>query len=175
MKLKYQWFLGGRAMFYISIVLIIFLICSFVITYIVDPITVSIIKTAKPDTGVIKEISQEYIKSLDITIDKPIVYRFVKYRHNESDTVDNVLLGTFHEWNGTYYIDICLDLLLFKDALNNTIKHETRHLIVKYLRDEKIIDLTKYTEEIAYEKDIYYNNLFNSGIYLLKQGQKNGQ
>ena len=59
--------------------------------------------------------------------------------------------------------------------LNDTIKHETRHLIVEYLRDEQIIDLTEYTEEIAYEKNIHYNNLFNSGVYLLKQEQKNGQ
>lgn len=174
MKLKYQWLLGGRVMFYISIVLMIFLICSFVATYIVDPITVSNTKTAKPDTGIIEEVSQGYIKSLGITINKPIVYRFVKYKYNESNTADDILLGTFHEWNGTYYIDICSDLLLLEDVINDTIKHETRHLIIEYLRDEKIIDLTKYTEEIAYEKDIHYNNLFNSGIYLLKQEQKNG-
>lgn len=175
MKLKYQWFLGGRVMFYISIILMVFLICSFIVTYIVDPITVSSTKTVKPDTGIIEEISQEYIKSLEITIDKPIVYRFVKYKYNESDTVNDILLGTFHEWNGKYYIDICSDILLLEDMLNDTIKHETRHLIVDYLRDKKIIDLTKYTEEIAYEKNIHYNNLFDSGVYLLKQEQKNGQ
>lgn len=175
MKLKYQWFLGGRVMFYVSIILMVFLICSFTVAYIVDPITISSTITTEPDTGVIEEISREYIKSLEIVIDKPIVYRFVKYKYNESDTVDDILLGTFHEWNGAYYIDICSDLLLFKDMLNDTIKHETRHLIVEYLRDEQIIDLTEYTEEIAYEKNIHYNNLFNSGVYLLKQEQKNGQ
>ena len=82
MKLKYQWFLGGRVMFCVSIILMVFLICSFTVAYIVDPITISSTITTEPDTGVIKEISQEYIKSLEIVIDKPIVYRFVKYKYN---------------------------------------------------------------------------------------------
>ena len=42
-------------------------------------------------------------------------------------------------------------------------------MIVEYLKDEKIIDLTKYTEEIASQNNEYYNNLFNSGVYLLKE------
>lgn len=175
MKLKYQWFLGGRVMFYVSIILMIFLLCSFVVTYIVDPITVFSTRTVKPDTGVIEEVAQEYMKSLGVTIDKPVVYRFVKYKYNELDTVDDVLLGTFHEWNRKYYIDISSDLLSHESILNATIKHETRHLIIAYLKDKKIIDLIKYTEEIAYEKDSHYDDLFNSGIYLLKQEQKNGQ
>ena len=40
------------------------------------------------------------------------------------------------------------------------------------MRDKKIIDLVKYTEEIAQEKNTYYNHLFDSGIYLLKEKEK---
>ena len=40
---------------------------------------------------------------------------------------------------------------------------------------KKIIDLTKYTEEITQWENAYYNNLFNSGVYLLKEKEnKNG-
>ena len=57
--------------------------------------------------------------------------------------------------------------------LEEIVIHETRHLVVEYLKDEKIIDLTKYTEEIAQCENSYYNNLFDSGIYLLKERDKN--
>ena len=110
-----------------------------------------------------------------IVIDKPIVYRFVRYRdkfHIEDiDAKKDVLLGTFHEWNGVYYIDISVDLYKMY-LLDSVVVHETRHMIVEYLRDEKIIDFTNYTEEIASEKNSHYNNLFEQGIYLLKEYQK---
>ena len=110
-----------------------------------------------------------------ITIDRPIIYRFVRYRNNaDAEDIDpkkEVLLGTFHEWNGTYYIDISVDLYKMY-SLDSVIIHETRHMIVEYLRDEKIIDLTNYTEEIASEKNIHYNNLFEQSIYLLKEKLK---
>ena len=102
-----------------------------------------------------------------ITVDKPIVYRFVYYKHNDV-TDDKILLGTFHEWNGTYYIDISADLYKM-DKLNEIVIHEMRHMIVEYLKDKKIIDLTKYTEEIAGQKDVYYDSLFDSGVYLLRE------
>ena len=57
--------------------------------------------------------------------------------------------------------------------LEEIVIHETRHLVVEYLKDEKIIDLTKYTEEIAQHDNSYYNSLFNNGIYLLKERDKN--
>ena len=41
--------------------------------------------------------------------------------------------------------------------------------------NEKIIDLTEYTEEIAQEKNETYNNLFNYGVKLLKEEQNNGK
>ena len=102
-----------------------------------------------------------------ITVDKPIVYRFVYYKHNDV-TDDKILLGTFHEWNGTYYIDISADLYKM-NKLNEIVIHEMRHMIVEYLKDKKIIDLTKYTEEIAGQKDVYYDSLFDSGVYLLRE------
>lgn len=107
-----------------------------------------------------------------IVINKPIVYRFVKYNEGAYGikVKDKVLLGTFHEWNNTYYIDI--SFTLYEDeTLKDIVIHETRHMIVQYLRDEDIIDLTKYTEEIAYNENVYYNNIFDSGVYLLKNSQ----
>ena len=121
----------------------------------------------------IKEISEIYVKSLGIKIDKPIVYRFVKYSNNSKiKSKDEVLLGTFHKWNGTYYIDISVDLYKMS-TLASVVIHETRHMIVEYLKEENIINLDKYTEEIAQEKNNYYNNLFDSGVYLLKKSQEN--
>lgn len=99
----------------------------------------------------------------------PITYRFVYYKYNET-AEDELLLGTFHEWNKTYYIDISADLYKM-NLLDEIVIHETRHMIVEYLKDEKIIDLTKYTEEIASQNNEYYNNLFDSGVYLLKEGE----
>lgn len=99
----------------------------------------------------------------------PITYRFVYYKYNE--TAENeMLLGTFHEWNETYYIDISADLYKM-NLLDEIVIHETRHMIVEYLKDEKIINLVKYTEEIASKKDCYYCSLFDSGVYLLKNSQ----
>ena len=110
-----------------------------------------------------------------ITIDKPIVYRFVRYRNDidieNLDPQQKVLLGTFHEWNDTYYIDILVDLREMH-SLESVVIHETKHMIVEYLRDEKVIDLTDYTEEIASEKNIHYDTLFEQGVYLLKENQK---
>jgi hypothetical protein len=54
-------------------------------------------------------------------------------------------------------------------VLNETVIHETKHLIVEYLKDKKIIDLSKYTENIAYEEDEQDNNLFEDGVFLLRQ------
>lgn len=78
-----------------------------------------------------------------------------------------ILLGTFHEWNDVYYIDISIDLYKIS-GLESTVIHETRHMLVQELKNEKIIDLTKYTEEIAQNNNEYYNNLFDSAIDLLK-------
>ena len=48
-------------------------------------------------------------------------------------------------------------------------------MIVQELKNEEIIDLTEYTEEIAQEKNEIYNNLFNCGVKLLKEEQENGE
>lgn len=48
-------------------------------------------------------------------------------------------------------------------------------MVVQYLKDKHIIDLTKYTEEIAYDENVYYDNMFSSGVYLLKNSQSNGE
>ena len=98
----------------------------------------------------------------------------MRYRDNgfEADPGTNILLGSFHEWNGKYYIDISIDLYN-NFSLHDTVIHETRHMIVNYLKDEKIIDLDKYTEEIAQRKSYHYNVMFDSGVYLLKKLQEN--
>lgn len=169
-KLKWQWFLGGRIMFWVSIIIFIVLIIEFVITYIIDPTSCLYITKYKIDPASIEKVSQSYVDSLGITIDKPIEYSFVRYRDKgyEANPGEEILLGTFHEWNGVYYINISIDL--YKDSLlDDIVIHETRHMIVEYLKDKKIIDLTKYTEEIAQRKNIYYNDLFNSGVHLLKE------
>lgn len=179
MKLNWQWFLGGRFMFWVSLIVFILLVIMFVstftFTYFVDLTSISNIKVQDVDTTVIKDLSESYVKTCEITIDTPIVYRFVKYNKDAYDTNsdETILLGTFHEWNDTYYIDISIDLKDTPDELADIVEHETRHMIVDYLKDTNIIDLEKYTEEIAQKKNIYYNELFNSGIYLLKELQIN--
>lgn len=113
------------------------------------------------------------LKIYGITVDIPVVYRFVNYKYNET-AEDELLLGTFHEWSNTYYIDISAGLYNMS-LLDEIVIHETRHMIVEYLKDKKIIDLTKYTEEIASQKNSHYNNLFDSSVYLLlKEENWNG-
>lgn len=173
-KLKWQWFLGGRIMFWVSIIIFIVLIIGFVITYVIDPTSSLYMTKYEIDPESIEEASQSYVDGLGITIDKPIEYCFVRYRDKgyKANPGDEILLGTFHEWNGVYYINISVDL--YKSSLlDDIVIHETRHMIVEYLKDKKIIDLTKYTEKIAQGEDIYYNNLFNSGVYLLKERDNN--
>ena len=173
MKIKWQWFLGGQTMFWIASVLVIVLVLGIVVTYVIDPTTSIYMEVQSIDETSIKEMSESYVKNLGITISKPISYRFVKYQHEDSfkkrkSGPETVLLGTFHEWNGTYYIDISANLY-HMNMLYEIVKHETRHMIVQELKNEKIIDLTKYTEEIAQEKDEVYNNLFNYSVQLLKK------
>lgn len=64
MKLKWQWFLGGTLMFWVSIVIFVFLIFAIAFTYLVDPITLTEMKIQNIDTSSIKEISKEYVNSL---------------------------------------------------------------------------------------------------------------
>ena len=170
MKIKWQWFIGGRVMFWVSLIMIIGLILGFLLTYVVDPTKKIYMKEQSVDPISIKNISEQYVRCLGIEIDKPIVYRFVRYNTREYDENEEILLGTFHEWNNIYYINISVDLYK-TTALNDIVIHETRHMLVEYMRDKKILDLSKYTEEIAQEKDESYNNLFNSGMYLLKEHQ----
>lgn len=59
MKLKWQWFLGGSLMFWVSIV-----IFAIVFTYLVDPIMLTEMKIQNIDTTSIEEISEEYVNSL---------------------------------------------------------------------------------------------------------------
>ena len=170
MKIKWQWFVGGRVMFWVSLIMIIGLILGFITSYVVDPTKKIYMKEQSIDPVSIKNISEQYVRCFDVEIDKPIVYRFVRYSTRVYDEDEEILLGTFHEWNDTYYIDISVDLYK-TTALNDTVIHETRHMLVEYMRDKKILDLSKYTEEIAQEKDERYNNLFNCGMYLLKEHQ----
>ena len=172
-EIKWQWFLGGRIMFWVSIVIFIVLIIGFVATYVIDPTSSLYMTKYKIDPASIEKLSQSYVDGLGITIDKPVEYSFVRYKDKgyNANPGEEIVLGTFHEWNGVYYINISVDL--YKGSLlDDIVIHETRHMIVEYLRDKKIIDLTKYTEEIAQGENTYYNNLFNSGVYLLKEKEK---
>lgn len=172
MKLKWQWFLGGRIMFWISIIMFFVLIIGFALTYIIDIITYFNMKVQKTDITPIKEVSEAYVKDLGITVDRPIIYRFVKYNYNNKPNPDEqVLFGTFHEWNGKYYIDISVDLYKMY-MFEEIVLHETRHMLVEYLKDKKIIDLSKYSEDIALNNDSCWNNLFDDAIYALKKSQK---
>ena len=177
MKIKWQWFLGGRTMFWIASVLLIAFIFIFITTYIIDPTTRIYMKVLSIDETSIEKISESYIKNLGITISKPVSYRFVKYRYEKSfdeSGIEMILLGMFHEWNDCYYIDIS-DKLYNGNMLSEIVRHETRHMIVQELKNKKIIDLTKYSEEIAQEKNETYNNLFDYGVKLLKEEQLNGK
>ena len=170
MKIKWQWFIGGRVMFWVSLIMIIGLILGFVLTYVIDPTKKIYMKEQSIDPVSIKNISEQYVRGFNVEVDKPIVYRFVRYSTRVYNEDEEILLGTFHEWNDTYYIDISVDLYK-TTALSSTVVHETRHMLVEYMRDKKILDLSKYTEEIAQEKDERCNNLFNCGMYLLKEHQ----
>ena len=178
MKLKWQWFLGGRCMFWIAIVTQVILALVILMGYVVDPLTTfSMNEQEEIDPTPIKNISNAFVASYDVKIDKPVVYRFVKFTCNQ-DKDDNpakeVLLGTFHEWNSKYYIDISADLNE-TSLLNYVVIHETKHLLVQQMKTKKIIDLTKYTEEIARGNDSYYNELFDGAVHLLKLSQKENE
>ena len=83
MKIKWQWFLGGQTMFWIASILLIVLVFAIVVTYIIDPTTSIYMKVQSIDETSIKEMSESYVKSLGITMSKPISYRFVKYQHDD--------------------------------------------------------------------------------------------
>lgn len=170
MKIKWQWFIGGRNMFWISIVMMVGLVLGFLATYIINPTEKIYMKEQSIDSISIKNISEQYVRCFGVDVDKPIVYRFVRYSTRAYNEEEEVLLGTFHEWNNTYYIDISVDLYK-TSSLNRIVIHETRHMLVEYMRNKGVIDLSKYTEEIAQEEDECYNNLFNCGMKLLKEKQ----
>ena len=167
MKLNWRLFLGGPVMFWLTIALFIFLVVVFILTYFVDATALANIRPQGIDTSSISEISEEYVKNLGVVINKPIEYKYVRFKYNDKFE-DEILLGTFHEWNETYYINISADLYKM-DSLKEIVIHETRHMLVEFLNDENIINLIKYTEEIAQGNNTYYNNLLDSGIYLWKK------
>lgn len=159
-------------MFWVVILMMIFLVSGFVLTYVLDPSLIAYIRLRKDlDPSVIEQISETYIQTYGVNINnKKIIYRFVHYTHNDKD-LDTTLLGTFHEWNNTYYIDIS-ERLYNSDKLSEIVIHETRHMLVKCLKDKNIIDLYEYTEDIAQENNYYYNNLFDNALYLLRTQQE---
>ena len=174
--INWQLFLASRSLFWISVVLLVIYILIFVFSYIIDPTRLTTMKVKKDkDPSTIKSVSEQYVENLDIKIDMPIKYRFVEYKQNaKAGPEDEVYLGSFHEWNGTYYIDIAVEADT-KYLFEKTVIHETRHMIVEYLKDKKIINLEKYTEEIAEKKGYYYNTAFDIGVCLLKKEIKDGK
>ena len=173
--INWRLFAGGRVMFWVSLIMIFVCVVLFILTYYVDPLALINLKEQSVDPSSIQEISEEYVNGLGIEIDKPISYRFVRYindRGYEAEAGETIVLGTFHVWNGTYYVDISVDLYRLDETLKHTVIHETRHMIVEYLKAKQIVNLDKYTEEIAQEKDANYNNLFDSGVHLLKMQQE---
>lgn len=176
MNLKWQWFLGGKDMFWVSLTVFLIFVLTFVFTYVIDPVTIITMAKQPLSSSDIKDISEEYVSNLGVEIVHPIKYRFVRYKdggYEGTDFGDEVLLGTFHEWNGVYYIDISVDMYKNK-RLKEVVVHETRHMLVEYMKDEKIINLVKYTEEIAEGDNLNFNELFNIGINLLKE-KENGK
>ena len=66
MKIKWQWFLGGKVMFWVSIIIFIILIFSFIMTYIID-LTSSLYMTKyKINPVSIEEISKDVGRALEI-------------------------------------------------------------------------------------------------------------
>lgn len=161
-------------MFWLMLILLAWYMFSFLSLYVIDIVTVLNMRVQKIDTTSIETISKNYIKNeYGITVNKPIVYRFVKYKYDKGSKAkpgEQILLGTFHKWNGKYYIDISVDLYNMS-ALESTVIHETRHLLVEYLKDEKIINLEKYSEQIA-QQNSYFNNIFDNSMELLKNKDK---
>lgn len=158
-------------MFWVLLIIIIFSIVLLIFNYGIDIITIFNMRVQNVDTDLIQTYSESYINNLGIVIDVPVKYRFVRYLYDDGFKAEDneiITLGTFHEWHDTYYIDISVDL--YKDLmLEPTVIHETRHMIVEYLRDQGIIDLDQYSEEIAEQTNPDYNTLFNVGIEILKQ------
>lgn len=157
-------------MFCVSLFLLFLLFFAFLFTYVIDLTGLIHSERQISDAHSIKIISEDYVNSFGIEVDMPIKYNFVKYRA-WTTSKDGVLLGTFHEWNGAYYIDISADIddmSVFED----TVKHETRHMLVEYLKDQKIIDLTNYTEQIARNNSEFYNDIFNKFMGLLNMKQE---
>lgn len=136
------------------------LIC-FLYTFVIDVTNFySIQEFTDADTSHIRDVSEEYLSTFGITdISYPIRYNFVKFKQP--------VLGTFHEWNHTYFINISTDIET-EDTLRSTVIHETRHLIVQHLKNQNIIDLTAYTEEIASYENDWFSRLFIDAIYLHK-------
>ena len=64
MKIKWQWFLGGRVMFWISIVMFLVAIIGFTLIYIVDITTLLTMKVQNIDEISIRIISEKYVESL---------------------------------------------------------------------------------------------------------------
>lgn len=173
--MKWQWFVGGEDMFWISLTVFLLFVIAFVATYIIDPVACFCMSRQDIDSRTIQKISEEYVSDLGVSVDYPIEYNFVRYSDGgyKAKSGEEILLGTFHEWNGKYYIDISVDL--YKGALlKEVVIHETRHMLVEYMKDEKIINLTKYTEEIAEQESSHFCELFNNGIHLLKE-KENGE
>lgn len=172
MKIKWQWYVGGRVMFWTMIISIVLMVLCFIVACIIDPVSTVYMKKQSVNPTSIQLMSENYVRECGITIDRPITYSFARYHDKGylADPGEVILLGTFHEWNDTYCINISVDLYK-SPILERIVIHETRHMIVEYLKDKKIIDLSKYTEEIAQEQDTYYNNLFDAGVYLLRQSQ----
>lgn len=62
--MKWQWFVGGKVMCWITFSLIILLILTFTVTYVIDPITITNMKVQKTDITAIKDCSEAYVKDL---------------------------------------------------------------------------------------------------------------
>lgn len=146
---------------------IILLLEWLTVTHMVNVNSFAYTVTDDRDKTVIENISQEYLNSLELTMDKPIVYNFVKYKETATDPLDLVTLGSFYEWDNKYYINISSNIVSER-RLREVIIHETRHMVVEYLKNNDILDLSDYTEEIAQGTNKCYNALFFSAVDVAK-------
>ena len=69
----------------------------------IDPVLlISCHKTDK-NTNEIKQLTEQYLNELGVTIDKPIEYRYVKYIGSERK---KLTAGTFHVYKNKYVISV---------------------------------------------------------------------
>ena len=65
MRLKWQWFTGGKVMFWLALILIVVLVIGFTTNYVINPTEISYMtRSANINSDLIQEISENYLNEL---------------------------------------------------------------------------------------------------------------